>query len=68
MTAESDAANLRSLFSAAGLSRLAPLLAPLQAGSLRLKARAVDEGQLAPGASKLGGLPDLPQGASLTDL
>src|SRR5262249_22081861 len=35
-----------------------------QAGSLRLKTRAVDEGQLAPGASKLGGLPDLPAGTA----
>lgn len=64
MTAESDAANLRSLFSAAGLSRLTPVLLPLQAGSLRLKTRAVDEAKLAPGASKLGGLPDLPEGTA----
>jgi len=62
MTAESDAANLRNLFSAAGLSRIAPALAPLQAGSLRIKAQAVDEQQLALGASKLGGQPDLPAG------
>src|SRR5258706_634609 len=64
MTAESDATNLRNLFSAAGLSRIAPVLAPLQAGSLRIKARAVDEQQLALGASKLGGLPDLPAGTA----
>ena len=64
MTTDQDTANLRNLFSAAGLSRIAPALLPLQAGSLRLKTRAVDEQQLAPGATKLGGLPDLPAGAA----
>lgn len=64
MTTEQDTANLRNLFSAAGLSRIAPALLPLQAGSLRLKARAVDEQQLALGAGKLGGLPDLPAGVA----
>ena len=64
MTTEQDTDNLRNLFSAAGLSRIAPALLPLQAGSLRLKTRAVDEQQLAPGTSKLGGLPDLPAGTA----
>lgn len=64
MTTENDSSNLRSLFSAAGLGRIAPVLQRLQAGSLRLKTHAADEQQLAPGASKLGGLPDLPDGAA----
>ena len=64
MTTEQDPAALRNLFSAAGLSRIAPALLPLQAGSLRLKSLVVDEQKLAPGASKLGGLPDLPAGAA----
>ena len=62
MTSDTATTNLRSQFSAAGLARLAPALAGLRAGSLRLKTHAVDEQSLALGQAKLGGLPDLPAG------
>lgn len=51
------------MLAAAGLGRLAPALRPLLAGSLRLTATPTDEARLSLGASKLGGLPDLPAGA-----
>ena len=60
MTTDAATTNLLNQFAAAGLGRIAPALAALQAGSLRLKSRALDEQQLAVGAIKLGGLPDLP--------
>ena len=64
MTPENNPPKLRDMFSAAGLGRIAPALEPLLAGSLRLKSKAADEQRLAVGASKLGGLPDLPAGAA----
>jgi uncharacterized protein YwqG len=64
MTSENNPPKLHDLLSAAGLGRIAPLLEPLLAGSLRLKTKAADEQRLAPGATKLGGLPDLPAGAA----
>ena len=62
MTADNNPPNLPALLAAAGLGRLTPALIPLLAASLRLKASAADEARLALGASKLGGLPDLPAG------
>jgi uncharacterized protein YwqG len=61
-TADSPTQDLHNLLGEAGLSRVAPVLERLLAGSLRLKTRAVDEQQLALGASKLGGRPDWPSG------
>jgi uncharacterized protein YwqG len=64
MTADTQSPNLPALLAAAGLGRLTPALTPLLAGSLRLKTTAADEARLALGATKLGGLPDLPAGTS----
>ena len=64
MTTENTLPKLSEAFRAAGLSRIAPLLAPLQASSVRLKTRPVDEAQIAVGASKLGGWPDRPAGTA----
>ncbi len=47
----------------AGLSRVANDLKNLMAESIRLKTRTADEKAIAPGASKVGGHPDLPSGA-----
>jgi len=69
-TSDSKQPNLQPLLAAAGLGGAAPALLPLLAPSLRLKAAAadgkpsVDEARLPPGASKLGGLPDLPAGTA----
>ncbi len=62
MTADNHPPNLPALLAAAGLGRLTPALTPLLAASLRLKTTAADEARLGLGASKLGGLPDLPAG------
>lgn len=56
--------DLTAALSAAGLARVAPELAALAQPSIRLAAQPVDDDTLAPGASKLGGLPDLPIGAA----
>ncbi len=45
-----------------GLGRIAPDVQSLMTESIRLKSRPVNEQSLAVGASKIGGLPDLPPG------
>lgn len=45
-----------------GLARVADDLEKLMAVSIRLKATAAAQGELRPGSSKLGGIPDLPEG------
>ncbi len=47
-------------FNAAGLGHIAQQAAALVRPSVRIRAGAVDESHIPPGASKLGGLPDLP--------
>ncbi len=64
MTTEDTPPNLRDPLSAAGLGRIAPVLERLQAGAVRLRTRPAQEQPLAVGASKLGGLPDLPAGTA----
>jgi uncharacterized protein YwqG len=64
MTSENHSPKMPDMLGSAGLGRIAAVLQPLQAGSLRLKTKAADEQQLAVGAAKLGGLPDLPAGAA----
>ncbi len=54
--------NIRELLSANGLSRIAAAVERLALPSVRLTATIVDETQLSLGASKIGGLPDLPMG------
>ena len=63
-TPDKTAPHLPEMLVAAGLGRVAPVLEPLLAGSLRLKTTAAEAQALAPGASRLGGLPDLPPGAA----
>ena len=53
-------ANVGDLLRAAGLGRIADRVAQLALPAIRLTATVVEESQLAPGTSKLGGLPDLP--------
>lgn len=55
-----DQANLQQVFAAAGFSRLIPHIDTLVRPSIRLITAPVDESTLPTGASKLGGLPDLP--------
>jgi uncharacterized protein YwqG len=55
-----DKADLQSAFVAAKLSRLVKDIDRLARPSIRLTATAVDESELKIGASKLGGVPDLP--------
>jgi uncharacterized protein YwqG len=57
-----DQAHLRAAFVAAGFSHLVSQMDLLVQPSIRLAAAPVDEASLPPGASKLGGLPDLPRG------
>jgi uncharacterized protein YwqG len=59
-----DKADLQSAFIAAKLSRLVKDIDQLARPSIRLTATAVDESELKIGASKLGGVPDLPPGAA----
>ncbi len=49
---------------AAGLARVTPDLERLLAPSIRLTTSRTDEDKIAVGASKLGGLPDMPAGAA----
>ena len=56
--------DLIEALNAAGLARVAPRLAELAQPAIRLSARATDEQSIATGASKLGGLPDLPIGTA----
>lgn len=55
-----DQTSLHNAFAAAGFSRLIPHLDALVQPSIRLITAPVDESRLPLGASKLGGLPDLP--------
>jgi uncharacterized protein YwqG len=59
-----DKADIQSAFVAAKLSRLVKDIDRLARPSIRLTATAVDESELKIGASKLGGVPDLPPGAA----
>lgn len=59
-----DKKAVEAAFDAAGLSRLKKDIDALARASIRLTSTAVDESKLKVGASKLGGLPDLPTGAS----
>lgn len=59
-----DNAKLRAAFRAAGLARLAPVIEQLAQPSIRLRTAPTREARLPVGASKLGGLPDLPAGAA----
>ncbi|TME08897.1 MAG: DUF1963 domain-containing protein [Chloroflexi bacterium] len=58
-----DKADLQAVFVAAGLSRLIKDIDRLARPSIRITAAEVDESFLYVGASKLGGVPDLPTGA-----
>jgi uncharacterized protein YwqG len=57
-----DKAGVEAAFTAAGLSRLLKAIDYLAQPSIRLYTTAVDESTLSVGASKVGGLPDLPSG------
>jgi uncharacterized protein YwqG len=59
-----DNAKLQAAVKAAGLARLAPVLDRLVRPSVRLRATLAREAQMPIGASKLGGLPDLPAGVT----
>ena len=59
-----DKADLQAVFVAAGLSRLIKDIDRLARPSIRITAAEVDESLLYVGASKLGGVPDLPTGAA----
>nr|MBF6591327.1 DUF1963 domain-containing protein [Ktedonobacterales bacterium] len=52
--------NPQAALASAGIPRAAATLAQLARPSIRLTSRRADEASLAIGASKLGGLPDLP--------
>lgn len=56
--------DMTAALEAAGLARVAPRLAALAQPSIRLSARAAEEQSITIGASKLGGLPDLPIGTA----
>ena len=53
---------LRTHLEQSGLTRVVDDLEQLSMVSIRLKAAAAAEGDLKPGSSKLGGVPDLPEG------
>ncbi|MCL4505531.1 MAG: YwqG family protein [Chloroflexi bacterium] len=55
-----DKQSVIAAFSAAGLANVAQQAAGLVRSSVRIKASAADENSIPAGASKLGGLPDLP--------
>ncbi len=59
-----DKAGVQAAFASAGLSRLTKDLDQVSKASIRLFTTAVDEFLLSVGASKLGGVPDLPPGTS----
>ncbi|MFL5629078.1 MAG: YwqG family protein [Ktedonobacteraceae bacterium] len=59
-----DKAALAAALNAAGLSRLVKDIDRLVKPSIRLHTTPVDEASLPVGASKLGGLPDLPRGVT----
>jgi uncharacterized protein YwqG len=55
---------LQELLCAGGLTRVSAEIAQVALPSIRLKAHAVDETHLEPGATKFGGSPDLPAGSA----
>src|SRR5262245_38857058 len=57
-----DTTNLQASLVAAGLPQLVPAISVIARPSLRLGGTPVQEARLPGGASKLGGLPDLPVG------
>src|SRR2546430_9611356 len=57
-----DKASVQAAFVAAGLSRLLKDIDYIARPSIRLLTTPVDESTLAPGTSKIGGVPDLPSG------
>ncbi|HLZ81336.1 MAG TPA: YwqG family protein [Ktedonobacteraceae bacterium] len=59
-----DKTDLQAAFVAAGLSRLIKDIDRLARPSIRITAEEVDESLMYVGASKLGGVPDLPAGAA----
>src|SRR5262249_27027713 len=59
-----NSAQTQQALASAGLGRLAPGLAALAQPSIRLTTTQADEAKLALGASKLGGLPDMPIGTA----
>ena len=59
-----DKAGIEALFEKAGLSRVKKDIDALARPSIRLMPTEVNESTLQLGASKLGGLPDLPQGTA----
>jgi uncharacterized protein YwqG len=59
-----DSAQIQKALTSVGLARVASELASLAQPSIRLTTTPVDEVKLALGASKLGGLPDMPIGTA----
>lgn len=59
-----DNAQIQKALASAGLARVATEVASLARPSIRLTTTPVDEAKLAVGASKFGGLPDMPIGAA----
>lgn len=59
-----DKKGVEAAFDAAGLARLKKDIDALARSSIRLTTSTVDESKLKVGASKIGGLPDLPTGVS----
>ena len=59
-----DKASVQAAFTSAGLSRLTKDIDQVSKASIRLYTTAVDEFLLSVGASKLGGVPDLPPGTN----
>jgi uncharacterized protein YwqG len=63
-----DKAGFQAALTAAGLSRLVKDIDRLARPSIRLIATKADESLMNPGASKLGGVPDLPPGTAWPEL
>src|SRR5262245_49855069 len=59
-----ESAQTQKALTSAGLARVATELASLARPSIRLTTAPVDEAKLSVGASKFGGLPDLPVGTA----
>jgi uncharacterized protein YwqG len=59
-----NSAQTQQALASVGLSRLAPELAALAQPSIRLTTTQADDAKLAVGASKFGGLPDMPIGTA----